>query len=281
MQGRPPSRTALVAAAHRAAHQKLEGGNIFADPFAYTILGQEGLALVDEAESQALKRPLRLFIAARSRFAEDCLSVAVSRGVRQAIILGAGLDTFALRNPHVQLGLHVFEVDHPSTQAWKRERLMQEGLTIPTSLTFAPVDFEHHDLADGLRAVGFQSDQPTFFHWLGVVPYLTHAAISATLDFITGVPNADVVFDYVEPLENYSPERRAKLAAVGERAAAIGEPWISHFDPIELSKELRTKGFEELEDLGLADILARFLGTPKDKATGDAGPRVVHARRVA
>ena len=83
MQSRPPSRTALVAAAHRAAHQKLEGGNIFADPFAYTILGKGGLALVDEAESQALKRPLRLFIAARSRFAEDCLSVAVSRGVSE------------------------------------------------------------------------------------------------------------------------------------------------------------------------------------------------------
>jgi methyltransferase (TIGR00027 family) len=281
MQSRPPSRTALVAAAHRAAHQRLEGANIFADPFAFTILGKEGLALADEAESQALKRPLRLFIAARSRFAEDCLSFAVARGVRQAIILGAGLDTFALRNPHVQLGLRVFEVDHPSTQAWKRERLVQEGLTVPTSLTFAPVDFEHHDLAAGLRAVGFQSDQPAFFHWLGVVPYLTHDAISATLDFIAGVPNADVVFDYVEPLENYSPERRAKLAAVGERAAAIGERWISHFDPIELSKELRTKGFEELEDLGLADILVRYLGTPKDKATGDAGPHVVRARRVA
>lgn len=158
---------------------------------------------------------------------------------------------------------------------------MQEGLTVPTSLTFAPVDFEHHDLADGLRAVGFQSDQPTFFHWLGVVPYLTRDAISATLDFIAGVPKAEVVFDYVEPLENYSPERRAKLAAVGERAAAIGEPWVSHFDPIELSKELRMKGFEELEDLGLAGILDRFLGTPKDKATGDAGPHVVRARRVA
>jgi len=166
-QSRPPSRTAFIVAAHRAAHQKLEGGRIFADPFAHIILGKEAIAPDSEAEAETSQRPVRLFIAARSRFAEDCLSAAVSRGVRQAIILGAGLDTFSLRNPHVQLGLHVFEVDHPATQAWKRERLMQEGLTLPTSLTFAPVDFERQDLADGLRAVGFQSDQPAFFHWLG------------------------------------------------------------------------------------------------------------------
>ena len=280
-QSRPPSRTALIVAAHRAAHQKLEGGRIFADPFAHIILGKEAIAPDNEAEAETSRRPVRLFIAARSRFAEDCLSVAVSRGVRQAIILGAGLDTFSLRNPHVRLGLHVFEVDHPATQAWKRERLMQEGLTLPTSLTFAPVDFERQDLADGLRAVGFQSDQPAFFHWLGVVPYLTHDAISATLDIIAGMPNAEVVFDYVEPLENYPPESRAKLAALGARAAAIGEPWISHFDPIELSRKLRTKGFEELEDLSLADILARFLGAPKDEATGRPGPHIVRARRLA
>jgi methyltransferase (TIGR00027 family) len=106
-------------------------------------------------------------MAARSRFAEDCLSAAVARGVRQAVVLGAGLDTFSLRNPHARLGLHVFEVDHPATQAWKRERLVREGLAIPASLTFTPVDFEQQSLADGLCAAGFQSNRPAFFHWLG------------------------------------------------------------------------------------------------------------------
>jgi methyltransferase (TIGR00027 family) len=280
MESKPPSRTALIAAAYRAAHQKLEGGKIFADPLARIILGNEGLAVVDEAEA-GRSRPIRLFIAARSRFAEDCLSAAVSRGVRQAIILGAGMDTFSLRNPHTHLGLRVFEVDHPATQTWKRERLMQVGLTPPRTLIFAPVDFERHDLADGLRAAGFQSDQPAYFHWLGVVPYLTREAISATLDFIAGVPKAEVVFDYFEPLENAAPERRAKLAEIAGRAAAIGEPWISYFDPVELSRNMRARGFEEPEDLGLADILVRFLGASKDQATGGPGPHIMRARRAA
>ncbi|CCD92591.1 fragment of conserved hypothetical protein (part 1) [Bradyrhizobium sp. ORS 375] len=92
---------------------------------------------------------MRIFIAARSRFAEDCLGVAVARGVRQAVALGAGLDTFALRNPYSDLGLRVFEVDHPATQARKRRRLSEVGLTIPASLTFSAIDFESDDLGRG------------------------------------------------------------------------------------------------------------------------------------
>ena len=281
MQGRPPSRTALGAAVHRAAHQTLEGGKIFADPLACTILGKEAGAIIEEAAGDPSQRTMRLFIAARSRFAEDCLSAAVSRGLRQAVVLGAGLDTFSLRNPHARLGLRVFEVDHPATQAWKRERLAQEGLAVPASLTFAPVDFEQQGLADGLRTAGFHSDRPAFFHWLGVVPYLTRDAISATLSFIVGVPQSEVVFDYSEPLENYPPERRANVAAVGAHAASIGEPWLSHFDPAELSRELLARGFRELEDLGLAEISVRFFGTPKGEAKGGAGPHIMRARRIA
>jgi methyltransferase (TIGR00027 family) len=281
MQSRPPSRTALGAAVHRAVHQELEGGKIFADPLAGTMLGEEARGIIAEAAADPTQRPLRLFIAARSRFAEDCLSAAVSRGVRQAVVLGAGLDTFSLRNPHARLGLHVFEVDHPATQAWKRERLVGEGLAVPASLTFAPVDFEQQSLADGLRVAGFQSDRPAFFHWLGVVPYLTRDAIRATFSYIAGLPQSEVVFDYSEPIENYPPERRTSVAAVSARVAAIGEPWLSHFDPAELTRELRARGFGELEDLGLADISVRFFGTPKGEAKGGPGPHIVRARRVA
>ena len=281
MQSRPPSRTALGAAVHRAVHQKLEGGKIFADPLAGTVLGEEARATIAEAAADATQRPMRLFIAARSRFAEDCLSAAVSRGVRQAVVLGAGLDTFSLRNPHARLGLHVFEVDHPATQTWKRERLMREGLALPPSLTFAPVDFEQHSLADGLRAVGFRSDRPAFFHWLGVVPYLTRDAIWATFSFIASLPESEVVFDYSEPIENYPPERRTHVAAVGAQVAAIGEPWLSHFDPAELSRELHERGFGELEDLGLGDIFARYFGIPNDETKGGPGPHIVRARRIA
>src|ERR1700752_674340 len=116
MQSRPPSRTALGAAVHRAAHQTLEGGKIFADPLARTILGKEARTIIEEEAADPSRRPMRLFIATRSRFAEDCLSAAVARGVRQAVVLGAGLDPFSLRNPHARLGLHVFDVDHPAKQ---------------------------------------------------------------------------------------------------------------------------------------------------------------------
>ena len=188
MQTGQPSDTARGAAAYRAIHQTLDGGVIFSDPFAAKILDDETRARLDETAANPSLRPWRLFIAARSRFSEDTLAACVARGVRQVVVLGAGLDTFSLRNPHAGQGVRVFEVDYPATQGWKRERLTQAGLAIPASLTFAPVDFERQSLADGLTAAGFHADRPAFFQWLGVVPYLSRDAVSATLDFIARVP---------------------------------------------------------------------------------------------
>jgi methyltransferase (TIGR00027 family) len=174
----------------------------------------------------------------------------------------------------------VFEVDYPATQGWKRERLQQAGLAIPASLTFAPVDFERQSLADGLRAAGFQADRPAFFQWLGVVPYLTRDAVSATLDFIARVPESEVVFDYAEPFANYTTERRENVMAVAARAAALGEPWLSLFDPGELSEMLRHKGFGIVEDLGMAEITDRFYGALKQGIVIGPGGHVVRARKT-
>ena len=189
MNERQPSRTALGAAGYRAAHQVLEGGKVFSDPLARTILGDGADAIIAGLSADPAQQRMRIFMAARSRFAEDCLSAAVSRGVRQAVVLGAGFDTFALRNPYSNLGLRVFEVDHPATQAWKRKRLSEVGLAIPASLTFAAIDFESDDLGHGLHDAGFDPDRPAFFIWLGVVPYLGRAAIAATLRYIASVPD--------------------------------------------------------------------------------------------
>ena len=280
MQSGQPSHTARGAAAYRAIHQTLEGGVIFNDPFAPRILDDEARARLDEIAADAALRPMRLFIAARSRFSEDTLAAAVERGVRQIVVLGAGLDTFALRNPHAAQGVRVFEVDYPSTQEWKRARLHEAGLAIPASLTFAPVDFERQSLAEGLKAAGFGADRPAFFQWLGVVPYLTREAISATLGFIASVPESEVVFDYAEPLENYPVERREQVRAVAARAASLGEPWLSLFDPIELSDMLRAIGFATVEDLGLAEIAGRFYGALKQGISIGPGAHVVWAQRA-
>jgi methyltransferase (TIGR00027 family) len=280
MQTGQPSDTARGAAAYRAIHQTLEGGAIFSDPFAAKILDDETRARLEETAADPALRPMRLFIAARSRFSEDTLAACVARGVRQIVVLGAGLDTFSLRNPHAAQGVRVFEVDYPATQDWKRERLKQAGLGVPSSLTFAPIDFERQSLADGLNAAGFQADRPAFFQWLGVVPYLTGDAISATLDFIAGVPQSEVVFDYAEPFENYPAERRENVMEVAAQAASRGEPWLSQFDPVELSKMLRNKGFGIVEDLGLAEITDRFYGTLKQGITVGPGAHMVRAQRT-
>jgi methyltransferase (TIGR00027 family) len=275
-----PSHTARGAAAYRAIHQTLEGGAIFHDPFAMRILDDKSRAGLGEMAADPALQPMRLFIAARSRFSEDSLAACVARGVRQAVVLGAGLDTFSLRNPHAGLGVRVFEVDYPATQEWKRERLKQAGLAIPASLTFAPVDFERQNLTDGLAEAGFAADRPAFFQWLGVVPYLTRVAISLTLDFIAAVPESEVVFDYAEPLENYSEERRATVMAVAERAAARGEPWLSLFDPAELVGMLHDKGFGAVEDLGMAEIADRFYGDLKQGIAIGPGPHMVRAKQA-
>jgi methyltransferase (TIGR00027 family) len=281
MQAGEPSHTARGAAAYRAIHQTLDNGVIFSDPFASRIIDDETRARLDEIAADPSLRPWRLFIAARSRFSEDSLAACVARGVRQIVVLGAGLDTFALRNPHAGQGVRVFEVDYPATQDWKRERLKQAGLAVPSSLTFAPADFERQSLADGLMAAGFRADRPAFFQWLGVVPYLTREAISMTLDFIAGVPESEVVFDYAEPFGNYPADRRAHVMAVAARAASLGEPWLSLFDPAELSAMLRDKGFGVVEDLGLAEITERLYGALGQGITIGAGPHMVRAQKTA
>jgi len=260
----------------------LEGGKVFTDPFARVILGDgpDVDAIIAGLSAGPAHQGMRMFMAARSRFAEDCLGAAVSRGVRQAVVLGAGLDTFALRNPYADLGLRVFEVDHPATQAWKRKRLSEVGLAVPASLTFAAVDFESEDLGQGLGDADFDPDRPAFFIWLGVVPYLGRAAIAATLHYIARIPESEVVFDYSEPLENYPPEGRAGMVALGAYTAQMGEPWLSHFDPGEIAQELRAYGFNGLEDLGASQVAVRYLGAPADTPDSGPGGHLIRASRA-
>ena len=167
------------------------------------------------------------------------------------------------------MGVRVFEVDYPATQAWKQRRLADAGFEPPASLTFAPVDFERQTLAQGLAAAGFDAAAPAFFSWLGVVVYLTREAIMQTLGFIAAVPGGEVVFDYGEPLSAFAKgEARARQVARARRVAAMGEPWITRFASAELAAALRDLGFNALEDLGPAQISRRFYGVERRDGPG-------------
>ncbi len=276
------SRTALAAARHRAAHQVLEGGRVFADPLALRILGEDPEGIRRKAEVDPLSRRTRLFIAIRTRFAEDALAAAVDHGARQLVVLGAGLDTYAYRSPFGER-LRIFEVDHPATQAWKRHRLNEASIPIPVWQTFAPIDFERDSLSEALTAAGFDPAQQTFFTWLGVVPYLSNEAIWSTFGFIAALPGgAQVVFDYSDPPESLSAESRAFHDLRAARVQEFGEPWVTHFDGEDLRAGLLAVGFAEVEDLGPPQSVARYFSTAASSPPAKGGHvvRAVTADRV-
>jgi methyltransferase (TIGR00027 family) len=273
-----PSRTALMIARQRAAHQVLDHGSILHDPFAMKILREDEKDVLQFANQHPLASIGRLFTAARSRIAEEALSRAVERGVRQIVILGAGLDTFALRYPHRALEIRIYEVDHPATQAGKLERLAEAQIAPPPWLVFAPVDFEQDDVKEKLVAAGLQQNSPAFFTWLGVVPYLTQDAIGRTLDSMSSIQNSEVVFDYMEPPEAFSEELRQIEKARAEQLEKMGERSATRFEPAGIAAMLRSHGLSDLEDIGFHQIVCRFGRAVQGLAPGHAGLHVVHAK---
>jgi len=278
MKPSEPSRTALMIARQRAAHQVIDHGSILDDPFAMKILGEDEKDVLQFAKRHPVASIGRLIAAARSRIAEDALSGAVARGVRQIVILGAGLDTFALRNPHTALEIRIYEVDHPATQAWKRERLAEAQIALPPWLILVPVDFERDDLREKLAEAGLEQDAPAFFTWLGVVPYLTQKAVGRTLDYVSSIPDSEVVFDYMEPPEAFSEELRKIEKARAEQLEQIGERSDSRFEPAGMRAILRSHGFCAVEDIDFEEIASRFGRAVQGLAPGHAGVHVVHAR---
>ena len=266
LQPGEPSRTARGTALQRAAHQLLESPPVFEDPFALRIFGAQGVSWLGrnlDLYRSPGSRAMRAFLVMRSRYAEDQLALAVSRGVTQYVVLGAGLDTFAYRNPHRRL--RVFEVDHPSTQAWKRSQLKARAIDIPRSLTFAPVDFETQTLAQGLKAARFHADRPAFFSWLGVTIYLSKDAVAGTLRYVAARPaGSQVVFDFAPPSDAISSPERASREQLASRVARLGEPWINYYDPGALTAELRASGYSSAQALGSEEMNARYFTDRKD-----------------
>jgi methyltransferase (TIGR00027 family) len=273
IEGRP-SRTAQRVAIRRAAHQLFDSPKVLEDPLAVRIVGREAAssisAIADRLSPTA--RYMRAFMAVRARFAEDELALAVRRGTAQFVILGAGLDTFAYRNPFPNL--RVFEVDHPATQEWKRQRLTAENIAIPGSVTYAAVDFNHQTLADGLRGANFQADQPAFFSWLGVTMYLEPQTVLDTLRLIhTMSPENGIVFDYAVQRHLLNTMGKLIFDAITSRVAKAGEPFRGLFVPSELNAAISQIGYRHIEDLDSPAINARYFANRTDnlKVAGAMG----------
>ena len=275
------SRTALGAAGHRAAHQALEGGFVFADPLALAILGDDAEEQLALAKERPERRGLRFFVAMRSRFAEDCARAAIAEGARQILILGAGLDTFAYRLEGRE-GLTVFELDHPATQRDKRLRLACACVAEPAHVVYVAHDFEQGGMTAALEAAGLDPRRRAVVLWLGVTPYLTEGAVFATLAELARLPGGvEVVFDYANPPHAIEDAAvRGFHQAMAAHVAASGEPFRCYFDTAQLHRRARDLGFAEIEDLDGAALLARYLPHVAPRA-GPGGHVVRMAARGA
>jgi methyltransferase (TIGR00027 family) len=271
-----PSRTAERVAIRRAAHQLIDDPRVHDDPLALAILGDAQSAAMRadprRFEDGPVAPVLRAFLAVRSRLAEDALAQVVAAGVQQYVVLGAGLDTFAYRNPHP--ALRVFEVDHPATQAWKRQRLADAHIAVPEGVTFAAIDFAAEPLLPALRAAGLRDEEPSFFSWLGVTMYLEASKVLATLAAIApfAAIGGGVVFDYNVPPASLAPIPRARFEAVAARVAAAGEPFRGFFEPGDLVAAMRGMGFHGVRDMGPDELNASFFSNRADGLrVGSAG----------
>lgn len=270
MERTEASTTALSVAKRRAAHQLFDGlPKVLDDPIAVKILGKSvagRLRRSSIAERTQWATALRAFVVARSRFAEDELAKAYSRGTRQYVLLGAGLDTFAYRQEGKFPGLHVFEVDHPATQAWKCKRLKEADIRVPQNLTFVTLDFEKGDLLHSLQDAGFQMGSPAFFGWLGVVMYLTMPQLNGTLKSISETAKGGgVVFDYLLPYRHIPHVEKIAHKVLSNVVAAVGEPFRTLLLPGQVAGVLQGMGFTGVADLGRDEINDRYFRGRTDR----------------
>lgn len=169
----------------------------------------------------------------------------------------------------------MFEVDHPSTQDWKRNHLQEQGIGVPRSVNFVAVDFEKDSLADRLQLSGFRRDAPAFISWLGVTMYLTRDALMQTLSFVARAcaPGSQIVFDFSTPDDLLADGERIRLDELAGKVARIGEPWISQFDPKSLAGDLLAMDFSSAISLGASELNERYFAGRSDglRVVGSGG----------
>lgn len=283
MKAEQVSRTAQMTAYNRACHSRNDAPVIFDDFLAYDLLGDEDRRSVEEqmlallrsgnpaaaaafgSDESALGWLMQAgaaspIVLSRARYAEELLEQAVEQGVRQYVLLGAGLDTVAFRRPDLLQKISLLELDHPATQAHKRQRLDELGWEIPRRLHFVPVDFTRTRLAAALQASAFDSREPSLFSWLGVTYYLTRGEVMAALQDIGRIaaPGSRVVFDYLDTAAYDERLAAPRVRRMIESVSTLGEPMLSGFDPLSLRSELLRVGLKLVEDLSPTDIHRRY-----------------------
>jgi methyltransferase (TIGR00027 family) len=277
------SRTTQRPALLRAAHQLLDDvPKIFVDPLAVGLIPEASAEAIFADGALMHSRPyqlLRSVFVVRARYAEDCLAEAVRDGVGQYVILGAGLDTFAYRQPAYARDLEIFEVDHPATQAWKRTRLTAQGITPPRNLRYLAVDFERDRLERRLAESGFSMQRPAFFSWLGVVQFLSAPAIEATLRFIAGLPRGSAItLSFAVPRDLLDGEHLELAEYSIESCASRGEPWVSLCRPGDLRTLARQAGFSDSEHLDPAVVAERYFSSRSDGLCAPRHEQLLTAR---
>jgi methyltransferase (TIGR00027 family) len=266
------SKTAVAVLTLRAAHQLLDGSpKVLTDPVAPRLLSERERAAFNDPTRFAtpIALGLRSHVVARSRYAEDCLEDACARGIEQLVVLGAGLDSFAYRQPPWARALRIFEVDHPASQAAKQARLAAGGVTVPDNLTWAPVDFERTKLEEGLANAGFRADRPAFLTCLGVLVYLTEDAVDELFRFVSTLPRSSEIVFTISGNYHELPTSRDLATA----AAAGGEPWLSVLTTEQVVPKLLGLGFSSASVESEQAIAERYFA---GRADGLPPPR--HAR---
>ena len=277
-----PSHTAERVAVERAAHQVLDSPLVLVDPLALRIIDAEHASRLqahpEQHDTSPINRITRAIVVVRSRIAEDEIARAATAGVTQYVVLGAGLDTFAYRNPLPTV--RVFEVDHADTQQRKRQRLAAGGIAVPERVTFVSCDFATVTSLAALRQAGFDPTRPAVLAWLGVVMYLERPAVMQTLADIASLPaGTSVVFDYAVPPESLPFLSRQIYRRLLGRLDMAGEPWRSFFEPVTLRADLDRLGFTDIDDLGGDEINDRYLADRDDGLQSGSVGRIVIARR--
>jgi methyltransferase (TIGR00027 family) len=279
-QGQPSS-TAIHSAMMRAAHLLWDAdAKIFCDDLALQLAGFENEATLRRALDtrhqgvanqfgvaflEFYRACMRGIMTVRSRYTEEELDKAVDRGVAQYVILGAGIDSFAYRRRDLANALRVFEVDHPSSQEWKRSRLRDLKIALPPNLSFVPVDFERQTLIDALHTTDYRFEDAGFFSWLGVTQYLSCEATLATLRQVASLAaGTEIVFEFTVPGATLDGEERRYFEAGKAAVAARGEPWLGFFEPGDLLARLQEIGFGQLTHVSPDQLNARYFAGRTD-----------------